>query len=167
MKLLAPRSAQYPLLAQFVATSNNWVTDSVDLVSKTLGSTVALSTDPTQAGLTGPVANTVVFDCLPLPAGAIIIGGELIVDTAYAGPTAATLSFGTAAATTSLLSSVSLLSTGRTALTLTGLVTEGSLSDGANLRMTLNYTVANATAGKFRLRVLYSVDGRAMEVQTT
>lgn len=165
MKLLASRSVQYPLMAQFVASFNNWVSDSVDTTSKTLGSSVALSTDPTQAGLIGPAANTVVFDCIPMPAGAIITGGEIIVDTAYVGPTAATLSLGIAGQTTDLLSSVNLLATGRTALTLTGLVTEDSLVAGANLRMTLNYTVANATAGKFRLRVIYTIDGRSNEVQ--
>ncbi|WP_025915513.1 hypothetical protein [Herminiimonas sp. CN] len=165
MKLLASRSAQFPLVAQIIASFNNWVTDSVDLTAKTLGSTPALSTDPAQAGLTGPVANTVTFDCIPLPVGAVITGGELIVDVAYVGPTAATISLGIAGATTDLLNAVSLLATGRTAFTLTGLVTEDSQSTGANLRMTLAYTVANATAGKFRLRVMYTVDGRAQEVQ--
>lgn len=167
MKLLASRTAQYPLVAQFIANFNNWVADSVDLGAKTLGSTVALATDPTQAGLVGPVANTVVFDCLPLPNGAVVTGGELIVDVAYVGPTAATISLGIASATTDLLNAVSLLATGRTAFNLAALVVEDSTVSGANLRMTLAYTVANATAGKFRLRVMYTIDGRANEVQIT
>lgn len=162
MKLFASRSAQYPLVAQFLFNFNNWVNDSVDLAAKTLGSTVALSTDPTQAGLVGPVANTVVFDCVPMPVGAVITGGEIIVETAYAGPTAATLSLGTAAATTSLANAVDLKTVGRTALTLTSSLAAG---DGSNLRMTLNYTVANATAGRVRVRVMYTIDGRAGEVQ--
>ena len=162
MKLFASRSAQYPLVAQFLFNFNNWVNDSVDLAAKTLGSTVAISTDPTQAGLVGPVANTVVFDCIPMPVGAVITGGEIIVETAYAGPTAATLSLGTAAATTSLVNAVDLKTVGRTALTLTSSLAAG---DGSNLRMTLNYTVANATAGRVRVRVMYTIDGRAGEVQ--
>lgn len=165
MKLLASRTAQYPLVAQFIATFNNWVLDSVSLAAVTLGSTPALSTDPAQAGLSGPVANTVTFDCIPLPVGAVVTGGELIVDAAYVGPTAVTISLGIAGATTDLLNAVSLLATGRTALALAGLVTEDSASSGANLRMTLAYTGANATAGKFRLRVMYTVDGRTNEVQ--
>lgn len=167
MKLLASRTAQYPLVAQLIASFNNWVLDSVSLAAVTFGSTPALSTDPAQAGLSGPVANTVVFDCIPLPVGAVITGGELIVDTAYVGPTAATLSLGVAGATTDLLNAVSLLATGRTPLTLTGLVVEDGASTGSNLRMTLAYTVANATAGKFRVRVEYTVDGRSNEVQIT
>lgn len=162
MKLFASRSAQYPLVAQFLFTFNNWVNDSVDLAAKTLGSTVALSTDPTQAGLVGPVANTVVFDCIPMPVGAVITGGEIIVETAFTGSTVATLSLGTAAATTSLANAVDLKTVGRTALTLTSSLAAG---DGSNLRMTLNYTVANATAGRVRVRVMYTIDGRAGEVQ--
>ena len=164
MKLLASRSAQYPLLAAFAFSFNNWVADSVTLASETLGSTVANSTDPLQPGLVGPAANSIVFDAIPMPVGAVITGGELIVDTAYAGPTAATLSFGTAAAPTALLSAVDLKTAGRTALTLT---TPLLAADGTNLRMTLAYTVANATAGKARVRVLYTVDGRAHEVQVS
>jgi hypothetical protein len=101
-----------------------------------------------------------------MPTGAVITGGELIVDTAYAGCTAATLSLGIAGSTTDLLSAVNLMATGRTALTLTSLVTEDP-NTGSNLRMTLAYTVANATAGKFRIRVMYTIDGRAQEVQIT
>ena len=66
MKKLASRSAQYPLVAEFAFDFNDWVVDSVDLTKKTLGSTVALSKDPAEVGLTGPVANTIVFDCIPL-----------------------------------------------------------------------------------------------------
>lgn len=162
MKLSASRTAQYPLSAGIGFSFNNWVVDSVSMVSETLGSTVAASTDPLQAGLTGPAANTIVFDCLPLPVGAVIIGGELIVETAYAGPTAATLSIGTAAAPAALLSAVDLKVAGRTPLVLTAPLVS---ADGSNLRMTLVYTVANATAGKARARVLYTIDGRSHEVQ--
>lgn len=164
MKLLASRSAQYPMLAQLAWSFNNWVTDSVDLTAKTLGSTVALSTDPAQPGLTGPVANTVTFDAIPMPAGAVITGGELIVETAAVGPTACTLSLGVAGSLTTLLNAVDLKTVGRTALTLTGAASLVS-NTGADLRMTLNYTVANATAGKFRIRVMYTIDGRSHEVQ--
>ena len=34
---------------------------------------------------------------------------------------------------------------------------------GTNLRATIAYTVANATAGKVRVRVAYTVDGRSYE----
>ena len=116
MKLLANRTAQRILAQEFVFTHNGWVVDSADGTKKTMGSTVAASTDPAEPALTGPVANTVTFDCLPMPVGAVIVGGELIVETAFVGPTAHTLSLGIAGTLTALLNAVSLLATGRTAL---------------------------------------------------
>jgi len=48
----------------------------------------------------------------------------------------------------------------RTALTLTSpLLCNG----GQNLRATVAYTVANATAGKVRIRVEYTIDARKSE----
>jgi hypothetical protein len=161
-KLNASRNAQFPLVQEFVFAWNNWVQDSADLVKKTLGSTVALSTDPGEAGLTGPVANTITFDVAPMPPGAVITGGELIVETPYAGSTAATVSLGIAGTLTALLNAVDLKTAARTALTLTSPLLANS---GQNLRATMAYTVANATAGKARLRVMYTIDGRANEVQ--
>lgn len=162
MKLLASRTAQRAQIAEFVFTHNGWVIDSVDGVKKTFGSTPALSTDPTESGLTGAAAATVVFDAVNMPIGAVITGGEVIVETAYAGSTAATVSFGIAGSTTALANAVDIKSAGRTALTLTSpLVANG----GQALRATVNYTVANATAGKVRLRVEYTIDGRAEIVQ--
>lgn len=167
MKLLATRSAQYPLTAEFVFNFNNWVVDSADGTKKTLGSTVANSTDPTESALTGPVANTISFDCIPMPIGAVITGGEVIVETAYVGPTAATLTLGVGGGDLDKLTgdtTVNLLSAARTAL---GLTVPLIANSGTNLRATIAYTVANATAGKVRVRVQYTIDGRASEVITT
>jgi len=166
MKRLASRTAQYPLIAEFAASFNEYVADSVSGVKATFGATVANSVTPSEPGLTGPVANTVVFDCIPLPPGAVIVGGEVIVDTAFVGATAATLSLGIAGATTALASAVDLTAAAgtRTALTLTTPLAENA---GQNVRLTMAYTVANATAGKFRARLMYTIDGRASEVQIT
>lgn len=162
MKLLATRSAQYPLEAAFIFNYNNWVVDSTDLVSRTLGATVATSTDPAAAGLTGAAAATIVFDCIPLPVGAVLTGGEVIVETAYAGPTAATISLGIAGNTAALASAVDLKTAARTALTLTSPLL---CNAGQNIRATITYTVANATAGRVRVNLSYIVDGRSQEVQ--
>lgn len=159
-RLIASRTAQRELNQEFAFTHNGWVVDSVDGAKKTMGSTPALSTDPSEPALNGPAANTIVFECLPMPVGAVIVGGAVIVETAYAGPTAASVSLGIAGNTTALANAVSLLVAGRTALTLaTPLVSNG----GQNLRATIAYTVANATAGRVRLRVNYTIDGRADE----
>lgn len=162
-RLNANRTAQPVLEADFNFSWNNWVVDSADGTKKTLGSTVALSTDPLEAALTGPVANTITFDCLPMPAGAVIVGGELIIEAAYAGSTAATITLGIAGTLTNILGSTSLMATAntRTALLLTSALT---CNAGQNIRATIAYTVANATAGRARVRVLYTLDGRATEI---
>lgn len=164
MKKLASRTAQYGLIAEFGPSYNEWVVDSVDGTKKTFGSTPALSTDPLEPALNGPVANTITFDCIPLPAGAVIFGGAVIVETAFVGPTVATVSLGVVGNLTALASAVDLKTAGRTAMALTSPLVSNA---GQNLRATVSYTVANATAGKVRLRVDYTVDGRTSEIQIT
>jgi len=92
----------------------------------------------------------------------VIIGGEVVVETAYAGSTAATVSLGIAGSTTALANAVDMKTAARTALTLTSPLLANA---GQNLRATIAYTVANATAGKARLRVQYTIDQRSNETQ--
>lgn len=162
MKKLATRTTQRLQVAEFVFAFNEWVIDSVDGVKKTFGSTPANSVDPLETGLTAGTA--VVFDVVPMPVGAVIVGGELIVETAFVGIGAgATLSLGIAGTTTALLNAVDLdaaAAGARTALTLTApLLSNG----GQNLRMTTAGVTATATAGKARIRVQYTIDGKADE----
>lgn len=164
MKKLATRQAQYPLVSEFVFAHNEWVVDSADGAKKTLGSTVALSTDPLETALTGPVANTIVFDCINLPPYAVITGGELIVEQAYVGSTAATVKLGIAGSDAALLAATDIKTAARTALLLTSPLVANA---GQTLRATIAYTVANATAGKVRLRVMYTTDGKGNEVQAS
>lgn len=161
MKKLAARTTQRIQVAEFVVNFNEFVIDSVDGTKKTFGSTVAASTDPLESGLTGPVANTVSFDCIPMPVGAVVVGGEMIVEAAVTGSTAYTISVGIAGSLTSLLAATSALATSRTALLLTTPLVSNA---GQNLRATVAYTVANATAGKARIRVQYTIDGKADDV---
>lgn len=163
-KLNASRTAQYPLLAEFSFSFNDYVTDSVDLVKKTFGSSVALA-DPAGAvaGLTAPA--DLVFDAINLPSGATIVGGDVIVETAFADAgTGATLSLGVAGSTTALVNAMGLdaAATGsRTALDLTAPLLANA---GQPLRLTTaGLTAGAATAGKVRVRVMYTIDGRAME----
>lgn len=163
-KKLASRTAQMVMEADFTFSFNEWVVDSADGAKKTFGSTPALSTDPLESGLTGAAAATIVFDAVPLPRGAVICGGEVIVETPFVGPTAATLNVGISGNAAALASAVDLKAAAgtRTALTLT--TTALLCNDGTkDVRITPAYTVANATAGKARVRVLYTVDGRANE----
>lgn len=163
MKLQATRGAQWPLVAEFVFNYNQWVVDSVSGSKVTFGSTVANSTDPNESGLTAGTG--VVFDCIPMPIGAVITGGEVIVETAFVGiGVGATLNLGIAGSTSALVSALDLdaaAAGSRTALTLTAPLLCNS---GQNVRLTTAGLTATATAGKVRVRVTYTVDGKANEV---
>lgn len=147
-KLLASRTAQYPLIAEFRFNFNDTAIDAVTGALKTFGSAFA---------------DGIVFDALPLPYGAVITSGELIVEVAGVGPTAYTVALGSVASATDVLAATDLKTVGRTPLTGLGLAHNA----GGNIRMTISSSVANATAGKFRLRVGYTVDNRSNEIQIT
>lgn len=144
-RLQASRTAQYPLLAEFTFNFNDTAIDTVAGTEKTFGSTFGQS---------------LVFEAIPLPGNATVVGGEIIVETAYATSTAATLSVGDSASATRYANAVDLKTAARTALTLTGF--RGA---GENIRLAVNSAVAGATAGKVTVRVLYTVQGRAQETQ--
>ena len=137
------RTAQYVLEAEFVFNFNDSMVD--------INGVTHNFSDIQTASL---------FDVIPLPPNATVIGGELSVDVAFVGPTAATLSVGDVNSATRYASAVNLLAAARTALTLTSYID----SNGDNVRLSLTETVAVATAGKVTLRVLYIILGRAQEV---
>lgn len=145
--LKASRTAQWPLMQEFTFNFDDTATDTVAGTSKTFGSTFGQS---------------LVFDAIPLPVNATVIGGEVIVETAYASSTAATLSVGDSGSSTRYANAVDLKTAARTALTLTGY-----RGTGENIRLAVNATVANATAGKVTVRVLYTIQGRGNEVQVS
>lgn len=141
------RSAQRILSSEFVFNFNDTMTD-VNGVTKTFGSVFG------DAGT---------FEIMNLPNGAVIVGGELIVQTAGVGPTVYTAALGVVGGSGSdLLAATSLLAAARTALTGLGLVANA----GKNVTLTIASTVANATAGTVRARVNYTIDNRADEAIT-
>lgn len=148
--LTATRTAQRPLIAEFVFNYDDTAVDSVAGTTKTFGSTFG---------------QTLVLDAINMPRGAYICGGEVVVETAWATSTAATISVGTSADADKLTNdtTVDLKTSARTALTLlpAGILASNT---GTNIRITVNATVANATAGKARVRVMYTIDDRAEEV---
>lgn len=105
-------------------------------------------------------AGDTTFDVMTLPPGAQVVGGDISVLTQVVGPTAATLSVGDSASATRYASAVSTLTASgtRTALTITGFITAGN-----PIRLTLNNTVAAATAGKVKVAIQFTVTGRSNE----
>lgn len=142
-KLIATRGAQYPLVAEFTFNFDDTMVDVNGVLKdfKTVGSTVV--------------------DAINLPPGAIVIGGEVVTETAVSGSTAYNVSVGDSGNATRYLSATDRVTAGRTALVPTGYV-----GNGEQIRVTVAPTVAAATAGKVTVRVQYIVRNRVNETQT-
>lgn len=141
-KLNAARSAQWPLVSEFTFNFDDTIVD-VNGVVKSFGANFN---------------DAVVANIINLPDGAVIIGGELAVEVAGVGPTAYTASLGDSVSPTRYANAVDLKTAGRTALSLSGFRTI------ENIRLSIGSTVANATAGKATVRVMYTLPNRANEV---
>jgi hypothetical protein len=139
----ATRAAQWPLTSEFTFEPAN------DSVVDINGVTKALNVFGT----------AIVFDAINLPAGAVVVGGEVVTEVAGAGSTAFTTIVGDSDTANRYMASTDKVAAGRTALTLTGYVGQGE-----NVRVSFLPTVANATAGKITIRVAFIIRGKGNEV---
>lgn len=140
-KLNAARGAQTVMCEEFVFNFDDTMVD-VTGVEKDFGETNTAST---------------VFEIANLPQGAVVVGGEVVTETAFDALTY-TVSIGDAGSATRYLGATDKKDVGRTALVPTGYRT-----DGANIRMTVVPADA-CTAGKMTVRVEYVVENRVTEV---
>lgn len=139
--LIAARGAQCPLVAEFTFNFDDTM---VNAASTTLdfGSSNTAET---------------AVDIAPLPQGAIVIGGDVITETAFDAATY-NVKVGDATTTDRYLGTTDKKGTGRTAL-----VPTGFRSTGEKLRLT--FTAADAcTTGKMSVRVLYVIADRITDV---
>lgn len=102
---------------------------------------------------------THVFDVIPLPIGAVVVGGELVTDTAVTGSTAYNIKIGDSLSDVRYLGVTDKVTAARTVLVPTGFRVANAA--GGNVRLTVAPTAATATAGKVTLRLLYVLDGKA------
>lgn len=142
-KLIAARGAQYPLVAEFTFKFDDTMVDITGALKdfKTVGSTVV--------------------DAINLPPNAIVVGGEVVTETAVTGSTAYNVSVGDSGSATRYMGVTDRTAAGRTALAPTGYV-----GSGEPIRVTVTPTVAASTAGRVTVRVQYIVRNRVNEAQT-
>ena len=95
---------------------------------------------------------------LDLPVGAIVVGGDIVVTTAWNTGTSAVLDVGDATSANRYANDVDLKTAGRTALVPTGFT---HTSADNVLKVLPVYVGTAATAGAARLRVDYIVKGRS------
>ena len=99
---------------------------------------------------------------IDLPGNAVVVGGDVVVTTAWNSATTATLKLGDAADDDRYTAAaVDLKTVGRTALTLTGF--KHTVSEA--LKALVAQTGAAATAGSARITIQYFVDGRSTFTQ--
>lgn len=142
-KLITSRGAQWALSAEFTFNFDDTMEDingaEVDFAS----------------------VATKVVEAINLPTGAVVVGGEVVTETAVAGSTAYNVSVGDSGSATRYLGVTNRVTAGRTALVPTGYV-----GNGENIRVTVTPTVEAATAGKVTVRVGYVIRNRVNETQT-
>ena len=142
--LKTKRTAQYPLVAEFT-----WNFD--DTMVNTAGNEVNFGS----SNLGGAAGSFVV---IPLPANAVVVGGDVTIETAF-DTAGYDLTVGDTTTANRYLASTDLKAASRTALTLTGY-------RGAGENIVLGFTSDDVcTAGKGTLRVMYIVQDRSNEVQ--
>ena len=142
--LKASRTAQWPLVATF-----SWNFD--DTMLNVAGASDEFKT-----------AAAHVFDVIPLPPGATVIGGDFTVETTFATVSTYAVIIGDADVTNRYLGTSDYKAAARTALVPTGYV-----GTGQQIRVTVTPTGSAATAGRATLRVEYVVNNRSNEVQIT
>lgn len=139
----ASRTAQRVLVADFTWNFDDTMVPAAGGAAVDFGKTNTAST---------------VFEVLNLPRDAVVIGGELITETAFDAATY-TVSIGDSGSATRYLGATDVKGAARVALVPTGYHNTG----GLNIRATV-VAADVCTAGKATLRVQYMIDGRADEV---
>jgi formylmethanofuran dehydrogenase subunit C len=145
-KKIASRTAQWPLVAEFSINFDDTMVNSV-------GNTV----DFGKTNLGGAAG---IFSVIPLPPGAVVIGGELVTETAF-DTAGLDVTIGDANVANRYLASTDVKGAARVALVPTGY-------RGIGENIVLSFSSDDAcTAGTLTLRVQYIVTGRTSEVQIT
>lgn len=143
--LLKNRGRQYALHAEFQFT----MADAMVNTSGALTNFNAVGAGP-------------VYDVIPLPPNAVVVGGDVGVEVASNDATTATIAVGDSASAARYLAATSIKAAARTPL-----VPTGYRGVGEDIRITLANGTGGATAGTVSVRVQYVITGRAQEVQAS
>lgn len=141
MKLLKTRYSQAVQALTFVVSAGDTMVDT--------------------AGVTKDVLGGGTFDIADLPMGAVVVGGDIVNETAVSGggASALTAALGDSASAARFAAAGTVFAAGARV----PLVPVGYVGQGESARLTLANTGGTPTAGKVRVRVLFVIDGRANE----
>lgn len=108
------------------------------------------------------LASGVAAEAIDLPTGAQVVGGDIVVDTAFNSGTSDVMTVGDALSANRYYASASIAAAGRNPLLVTGY---RSLATSNKVRVTWTGVGAAPSAGAIRLRVDYIVNKRAAFTQ--
>lgn len=159
-----PSERQFPLVASALIDFQDLLKGAPVLTSAT--DTVGISEagdvnyDGIKAG-TGSSLSGIAFNLFELPAGAVVIGGDVQVLTAFNSATSDTLSIGDSGSATRYASAVNIKTAARTALT----VPARQVSTTEKVQATWTGAGTAPTAGLVLVTLQYIIPGRAVENQ--
>lgn len=161
-----PSNRQFPLIAEaFIDFQDLLKGAPVKTAATDIPGVVDIG-DANSAGIadgTGSSLSGIAFNLFELPAGAIVIGGDIKVLTAFNSGTSDTLSIGDSGSATRYASAVSIASAARTALT----VPARQVSSTEKVTATWTGSGAAPSAGQAHVTLQYIIPGRAVENQGT
>ncbi|MGH2626744.1 MAG: hypothetical protein ACRDHY_08860 [Anaerolineales bacterium] len=118
---------------------------------------LTLETDAGAAS--GGIRTALVLPAFDIPPNAVVVGGEVVITTAFAGATVGVIDVGDGGSTTRYATNVNLLAAARTALTITGF----KYSEWDTIDFVVDTTVAACSAGAGYVRLQYVTVGRVTE----
>lgn len=159
-----PSERQFPLVASALIDFQDLLKGAPVLTSATAKVGISEAGDVNSDGIkagTGSSLSGIAFNLFELPAGAVVLGGDIQVLTATNSGTSATLSIGDSGSATRYANAVSTQSAARTALT----VPARQVSSTEKVLATWTSAGTAPTAGQVLVTLQYIIPGRSVENQ--
>lgn len=159
-----PSNRQFPLIAEAFIDFQDLLKGAPVVTSATAKAGISEAGDANSDGIgagTGSSLSGIPFNLFELPAGAIVLDGDVKVLTAFNSATTDTLSIGDSGSATRYASAVNIKTAARTALTVPARQVSGTE------KVVATWTGAGAapTAGLVHVSLQYIIPGRAVENQ--
>ena len=159
-----PSERQFPLVASALIDFQDLLKGAPVVTSATAKAGISEAGDVNSSGIkdgTGSSLSGIAFNLFELPAGAVVLGGDIQVLTAFNSVTSDVLSIGDSGSATRYASSVNIKSAARTALT----VPARQVSSTEKVLATWTGTGTAPTAGQVLVTLQYIILGRSVENQ--
>lgn len=159
-----PSERQFPLYASAVIDFQDTLKGAPVLTAATAKAGISEAGDVNSDGIkagTGSSLSGIAFNLFELPAGAVVVGGDIQVLTAFNSATSDTLSIGDSGSATRYASAVNIKTAARTALS----VPARQVSGTEKVLAVWTGSGTAPTAGQVLVTLQYIIPGRSVENQ--